>query len=1053
MKKFKFLIVFLLLLSFAFIGCKTDKPDDNNDDNVNQDDNNQNNNQEDDNNQEEEDLIPASMNIEFDDYEIFVGDNEEINIEIDGNPLPVVGYISENENIATFENGVLTGVSEGETTISVYDVADSSKVLDTATVYVQLYRSLKATVDYNEIMDKKTEQKIIVTLAEDSQDAIVSYSCEDSAVTVDQEGNITAVEAGNAVVKVIITNPKDDQLTNEYKLNITVEETEFPIIYDLGDVVIDVELPQIYEKGKGVALPVIEATTHLFMGWTINGEEATEISADSLGPVSVVAQWRLIETGPFNVQYDLNGGLFEGGYKTCVEVGTEFLADFNAAAGTKLTFSNFFSSSSSSIKKALANSDLLTKWNWLFKYMYEDLKQYNEANGTAGDSYCSDTLRLLPEIIAGNTETISATDGGPNLRTLVRSYLSSIMNESKGSEANLVFAAYTPDFSLEATQQALIKNQFALEAVLGEDELLPTPIKEHNTFVGWMNKYGEVVTKPNYHGLYTAVWAELNPVTSIEITNKVTEINMFETHQLQWEILPADAPNKEVKFKSSDENIASVDKNGLITAHNIGTVTITILSLSTSNEVDEMTVEVITPGYFDISYETNSYVQVGYGIQLNAIYYDKKHTAQEIVWSSLTEDIATVDADGFVTGVKVGMATIRATLKDNSEIYQDFVVTVLDAELNEALNFVLNAHESNVYVEYGLPIGAGTPAYYADIIGSVSKLLFNDELTFNTKYNAASNEKYGDELKDRVMESIEFITVHYTGNMNTGSNAAANASWFALPRSENNTSIHYTTGNDGVYKCLDEQYRAAHAGDDGSAEQVEKFGWRDTNLEVLDSDPLFPVVTITSNATFAINGRDTGIKVPEETKFGRGFVTDSKWLNDMGIAVNIDNGKYQLGTCWWCYTQVWEGRICSNGGNKNSIGIESCVDAGSDLWYTWQKTAQLVADIMYRHNLDITKVKGHHFFSAKDCPQPMLENELRLWWEFIELVQSEYERRSEFENYTIKFSSTSDLVNSKGRVTKQANTSQIVTYKVEISDGTTTQTVELASIVAGKYCK
>ena len=48
MKKFKFLIVFLLLLSFAFIGCKTDKPDDNNDDNVNQDDNNQNNNQEED---------------------------------------------------------------------------------------------------------------------------------------------------------------------------------------------------------------------------------------------------------------------------------------------------------------------------------------------------------------------------------------------------------------------------------------------------------------------------------------------------------------------------------------------------------------------------------------------------------------------------------------------------------------------------------------------------------------------------------------------------------------------------------------------------------------------------------------------------------------------------------------------------------------------------------------------------------------------------------------------------------------------------------------------
>ena len=45
-----------------------------------------------------------------------------------------------------------------------------------------------------------------------------------------------------------------------------------------------------------------------------------------------------------------------------------------------------------------------------------------------------------------------------------------------------------------------------------------------------------------------------------------------------------------------------------------------------------------------------------------------------------------------------------------------------------------------------------------------------------------------------------------------------------------------------------------------------------------------------------------------------------------------------MGPTWWSYGQVVEGHICAFGGNNNSIGIESCVNKGSDLWYTWQVT-------------------------------------------------------------------------------------------------------------------
>ena len=303
------------------------------------------------------------------------------------------------------------------------------------------------------------------------------------------------------------------------------------------------------------------------------------------------------------------------------------------------------------------------------------------------------------------------------------------------------------------------------------------------------------------------------------------------------------------------------------------------------------------------------------------------------------------------------------------------------------------------------------------------------------------------------MACIEFIVVHYTAGFGAGADAGAHAAWFARPVSENDTSIHYCVGNDGVFKGLDEQYRADHAGDGGSRQTVAEFSWIDTPVEVLDTDPEIPVVTITKNATFAINGRDTGVKVPKETKYNRGYVTDSKWLNEQGIGVSIKDGKYQIGTSWWCYTQVGEGRICSNGGNRNGIGIETAVNKGSDLWYTWQLAAQLVADIMVRQSLDITRVKGHHFFSAKDCPQPMLENDMEIWWEFIELVKAEYDKITLCQGYNFAFTCDSELVDEHGRVTGQEGHSQVVTYTVTVEKDGKTETIKLASIIEGSYSK
>ena len=275
--------------------------------------------------------------------------------------------------------------------------------------------------------------------------------------------------------------------------------------------------------------------------------------------------------------------------------------------------------------------------------------------------------------------------------------------------------------------------------------------------------------------------------------------------------------------------------------------------------------------------------------------------------------------------------------------------------------------------------------------------------------------------------------------MKKGTNALNHAKYFSTSTT---TSIHYIVGNDGIYQTLSEEYIAYHAG------ASSQMTWHKTGVK---NDYKTPTFSISKKGYFTINNIETIVKVPYEKTYG--YVTNSRYLNKIGLAYKIIDNEYYIGGSRWIYTQVKEGRICSVGGNNNSIGIETCVDEGSDLWYTWQKTAQLVADIMFRHNMDITQVKGHHFFSAKNCPQPFLERELKLWWEFIDLVEAEYQKILIANKYEFNLIESSEFIDNKGRVIKQNKYPTLMTYKVEIKNNDKTEIIELSSIVEGTYNK
>ena len=819
-------------------------------------------------------------------------------------------------------------------------------------------------------------------------------------------------------------------------------------------------------NAAAIALPTLSLPNHNFDGWLLNGVLVSEIPADAKGNLVLIAEFTVLEGEVYSIEFVTNkenviwpsraaldreeivAELFKDLYEWAKGNGeTKSYAEYEAYINEQLKAYNDIKLRNTSLGNYPAEDGsteyffnipaYYQKWNEFFAVFSSAMLAVNPDQNFYTDTYAT-MVRMY--------QFVSWTGKGPDYFS---NYLSKMCKATKIPQEKPT--SYRGGQVLELPQISLANG---LE------------------FLGWYDNpefTGSVVNKlsttDSGNKVFYAKWAEEVKVEKVEI-NKISELLLFTTHQLVWSLTPANATDLSVEFFSSNESVAVVSGKGLITALANGTTTIT-MKVYGNRELDVVfDLTVYVNDYIDGSYEDESYALIDETLQLNAVLVKKDGTTSQVKWSSATPDIASVDENGLVTALNAGTAKIIAKDPNNSNVKLEFVIVVLSELPEDILAFALESNESNIFTRYDLNIGS---TYNKDILGSVSKLL-GSKLVKNNQYYEASNQSaatYG------TMSSIEFITVHYTGNMAAGADAKANASYFATNGS---TSIHYTTGNDGVYYCMDESKGAWHAGDSAALNQVGEFKWMKTGVKVGANDPLYPNFTISTDFYYEINGQKTSVKMPNPWNYSSrgtdhilnadgtissnsnyastGFTgrTPESFINDLGLPFTIKDGEYYMGTTWWCYTQVYEGRICSTGGNRNSIGIESCVNEGSDLWWTWQKTAQLVADIMVRQNLDITRVRGHHFFTAKNCPQPMLENDQEIWYEFLELVEAEYELLTKYAGYEVSIvSNNPDIVDNDGRVVKQPAETTCVTYTITFTKGTETKSITLASMVKGMY--
>ena len=158
-------------------------------------------------------------------------------------------------------------------------------------------------------------------------------------------------------------------------------------------------------------------------------------------------------------------------------------------------------------------------------------------------------------------------------------------------------------------------------------------------------------------------------VTSVSVSPTSITLTEGESKALSATVSPADATDKSVTWSSSAPEVASVTASGNVTALKAGSATITVKTTDGGKTATcSVTVQakVITVTGVSLDVKTKELVE-GETFTLKATVTPDNATDKSVTWSSSAPDVASVDANGKVTAVKAGSATITVTTNDGGK--------------------------------------------------------------------------------------------------------------------------------------------------------------------------------------------------------------------------------------------------------------------------------------------------------------------------------------------------------------------------------------------------
>jgi N-acetylmuramoyl-L-alanine amidase len=925
------------------------------------------------------------------------------------------------------EDGIIEAISEGETTVRISLVADENIYIDiTVTVLKKIELSVSTLVISLLVGDQQTLEYV-------SNDDVIFNSNNESIITIDEQGLLTAIQAGETTVTV--TSVYDSTKTVTVSI-LVVPVAEHVLIQ--GESKINIGTNQSYE----LLLDPIDSGVHVT--WHVSDSELASISEDGIltaydvGTLTLFVQSSIDESVLATFQVEIfntlvvkasstlndellhDGIIYHYGERLFSNLSdallvannntTLFVLEGNYAEDLEIhhdgiTLHGVNQPSFSGLIEVKANHFSIIKFVLTnhAKLISQNQSYFKMASNIIENISHDETFLYLANMqnieIVANTFHLNQQDAIKIDQ--FKGHTAIISNNTIKHALHAIFISVSPlanqNTNISVTRNDIDHIEVGItienESNIGHAYARFNAVTNYTLFAAQSHFNSTVEFTLNYWGLtdldlayfqnidslyLRGHYASKNEIISeaqynpslpvkIIITSFIEEIDLGETFTITYDLLPMDLVTDRIRFITSNPDVLIISQSGTITPVKSGQATITVRSSVNFSINDQMTVVVRTEPGIELkpsNIENNLFVGDTFTLSATPFPIDIKD--ESVFFFSSDDDVATIDEHGVVTTHQEGVVTFSAWLLSDETVTNHFTVQVYPVLEDHNLLDLLTLNQVNyAYPREWLALGVGHN-YKVNTYESVSRYHFG-EIPINTSkivpvfYAIRPGEPMAQHpvgITPFNPYNVYWVVIHDTANTSPGSGALAHANYL-YNNTINQTALwvswHYTIDDVYIYQHVPEIERAFHAGD--------------------------------------------------------------------GSALPGQHSVY-LG-----------------GGNRNGVGIEMAVNQDSDMYRTWQRTAKLAADILVRYDLPREHMKYHRDFSGKTCPNTLINAGLMPQFELF--ADIEYRVRKDFHDAEIIFESHHhEYLDDHGRIIKLPDRALTVSYTITVThdDVTTSRT-------------
>lgn len=603
-------------------------------------------------------------------------------------------YSSTNDGVITVApDGNFLAVSPGECLLKATSI--ENETISTTVKFLVESIPIESICITNKISELKVSQhffpEVSLLPSNATYQELVWSTSNSKVATVTSEGEVSAISAGTAVITVKVKNQQE--LTDSFSIEVTPIEdnTVFAESVEIAFANADDENRNYFMAKTSVQLNATvlpSNVTNAGVSWKSSSTSIATVSKSGLvtfkkgGNVTITAtssdgcakdtvKFMVYDILPTSITLTSNSLTLtkvSDGYTASIPCKNTAVIKATLVGGSTLTSAKY-SSNNTSVAKITSKGEITALKEGTAKIKIycsnplEEFAIYLNLTITESEGYVLSNGISVTEYQKYDGTTIPLTDN-----TI----------EILHGEAFSASPIITPSNASVQTYKTTIKDKTVLSLNADSGEI--TGLKPGTTTITF-TVTDEIRNDDDGKAPSCTITVIVNKVavTSIEINSPPKELVVDDSVNLSTTSYPYNATNQEVTWKSSNNEILTIEEDGTLTAVGVGSATITATSKDNSEVKHSITINVIakTIAVEDIEITTQAVtLNRGKTISIIASVLPENATHKKLIWRSDDKTIATVTTSGVIKGIKAGVTTVTVSSNTYEDVFKKITVTV-----------------------------------------------------------------------------------------------------------------------------------------------------------------------------------------------------------------------------------------------------------------------------------------------------------------------------------------------------------------------------------------